>query len=289
MIDRAARFAEARELVALGATPEDAMIHVGLLDWRFHDCPDFSAPAPSVDTLCRRCEDLARLLAPFDLAGVPVYCVASHDLPYATDAAAIQGITSGAADLAFRAAIGDRWQGRGVAWMLTRPDVDVPRAAAQTSIHELAHRLVATPMISPVDESPAAVAALAVDMAASITSPTPTAGPTAEIPFLNHGGDWVRAMVHLAHRQLRLGCWLAIHDLLPAGAYGLSDEGRYVEALGDEPERFQAEPFATITATRPPEAFVRLWRDDVWAWVRTHQTLADSQAAEVVRAVNLWS
>jgi hypothetical protein len=95
----------------------------------------------------------------------------------------------------------------------------------------------------------------------------PTNGPGAAIPWRGHEWAFIRAALHLAHRAAALGVDLTPRDVFDAETYGLTPTGRYVAALGDEPDRLAGCDFATVARTPPPAAFGELWLADVRRWL----------------------
>lgn len=92
-------------------------------------------------------------------------------------------------------------------------------------------------------------------------------GPRAEIPFHGHEHRFIRTVLHLAYRATRAGTQLFSCDVFSGGTYALSSAWSYAAALGDEPERLSYMPISAVLETRPPSAFVDLWRDDVLRWL----------------------
>ena len=82
-------------------------------------------------------------------------------------------------------------------------------------------------------------------------------------PYFGHEEQFIRIALHLHYRAALAGVD-TIPNLLCAGRrYCLSHAHRYIEAIGDEPADLLELPFAEISRSPPPEAFIALWLNDV--------------------------
>jgi len=86
---------------------------------------------------------------------------------------------------------------------------------------------------------------------------------------LHHGAAWIRCTIHANHRAVSLdqftGLFLVmgLHFMtLVTEDYDLSPAYKYVNALGDEPERLEGASFPEILATEPPAEFTDLFNAD---------------------------
>ncbi|HPM24196.1 MAG TPA: hypothetical protein PLP66_09845 [Phycisphaerae bacterium] len=227
-------------------------------------------------------EALCRAVAP-ELAGRPLYVVLASDV-YADpgNGDGPDGCTMRHLDLMLRPTLErlGRWSGRGPAMVLdprsiartaarrirpARRRVFAP-AALGVAIHELAHVLTAEPdEAEPTAEYVKAGRAMLT--ADADGTETPTNGPGAAVPWRGHEWAFIRAALHLTHRAAALGVDLTPRDVFDAEPHGLAPTGRYVAALGDEPDRLAGCDFATIARTPPPAAFAELWLADVRGWL----------------------
>ena len=78
-----------------------------------------------------------------------------------------------------------------------------------------------------------------------------------------HPNDVARC--HRAERLLGYG--IVLLDVFDPDDYGLSGIYAYRNALGNEPQALEAEPFTAILETCPLRPFVELWRADVDRWL----------------------
>jgi hypothetical protein len=151
------------------------------------------------------------------------------------------------------------------------------------ALHELAHVLTAEP--DEAEPSAEYVEAGRAMLTADAAGKTPTTGPGAAVPWRGHEWAFIRAALHLARRAAALGLDLTPHDVFDAETYGLAPTGRYVAALGDEPERLAGRDFATIARTPPPAAFGELWLADVRRWLERPDT-RDEMATMLARCAH---
>jgi hypothetical protein len=82
-------------------------------------------------------------------------------------------------------------------------------------------------------------------------------------PFTGHEAAFVRVALHLRHRADRAGVPTPLFYYCAGTYYGLSHPGRYIDTMGDEPDRLARMSIRDIIATPYPEAFWRLWTTDV--------------------------
>lgn len=132
--------------------------------------------------------------------------------------------------------------------------------------HECAHAIDMQPSAEPADqehrESRQSLAELT-----RLAYAGQRGEPELDVPFRVHGRSWLRVCCHLKARARAIGL-----DLDPLGNlahYGLSEAGRYVDAIGDEPERFAGRPLDVLLVEPAPPDFERLWRADVVRAVRS--------------------
>ncbi|MEQ8850143.1 hypothetical protein [Botrimarina sp.] len=167
------------------------------------------------------------------------------------------------------------WIGNGPAIVIIEEPAD-SRDLLATIVHETAH-LVPSKKLSE-DREPTAAEMVGAFRMAERWAETPEIhqGPSGEPWGGAHGIDFIRRALHLHDRALRHGHDVPFDSLGVAGHYyGLSWAGKYARALGDEPERMRSLTFAEIEATDPPQAFARLFDEDVERWRTEHQATED--------------
>ncbi|MCH5374333.1 MAG: hypothetical protein JJ992_10165 [Planctomycetes bacterium] len=224
-----------------------------------------------VATLVARAEDLCRTIAPVDLDG-PVYIVPQSRVPEELGGRSVcYGFTAPDLDLYLQDTIGDGWRGRGPCMVIDDTDfasldaVDAEQAFMATVLHELAH-IVDRPVVSqpdpPADPVRVKFEALCVGHAVSAEPAIPASTP----PFAGHGDRFIRAALHLQYRAATAGVTVAPSRICAGRQYGLSHANRYREALGDETGRLAHASIRELLDRHPPEAFSRLWADDVAHW-----------------------
>jgi hypothetical protein len=231
-----------------------------------------STPMPStVSGLTAWLESLAYEVAP-ELSAWPFYVIPAS----LRDAL---GQTSGTIDLAHRDRIRP-WRGRGPAVVIdcrqirqsTREPIPFAMPPADrwrfdvldTFCHELTHVLERDEPFEPTTATPREVRAEIKQIDERIAA---MAHPVDHCPavLIQHPLQFHRLACHVAHRMRRVVPLVAN----PAGGrgYGFSSSFRYAEALGNEPQMMEQASFAEIRGTKPPAAFVDLWRQDVAAWL----------------------
>lgn len=234
-----------------------------------------------------------RCLASIDLMNLPIYIVWKIELPGTGYGTRCFGIFNRDLDLVARESIGDRWRGRGPAFMLdedaiatvvsdvfVEPRLSMPhlnfdrrerslfgeictRVATHELAHVLEHRVTRNRKTRPVARE---IASREVEQLQESTRVDRAAGG---IPFKAHGWKFLRNLLHLAARSACVppGRAMPLDSLFDAPHYQLSPIEEYAAAIGDEPERMREYSFAAIRATHPPAAFVDLWRRDFLRWM----------------------
>ncbi len=239
-------------------------------------------PDCTLTELCRWAETWLPTLAPADVRG-PVYVV-PQELPSNFEATVGRDM-----DLAYCEEIGQRWRGRGTAIMVDlqkfaldndrlrevnhADDATIremegmaARRLLRVLLHEAAHAIEWLPM--PAAATPAIQRQARQTIDAEIWTPTPAADPRLPAPFFDHGGDFVRAAIHLLYRAKRQGVTLPLSGLAAGWRYGMAKIESYRAALGNEPWRLRDASFREIAKTPPPKRFVELWHHDVGEWLR---------------------
>ena len=237
-------------------------------------------------TLRLRAEALCLAVAP-ELRGRPFYVMLTSDLPAAERSTTTAGHVSPTMDLYLQCRLGERWRGRGPAMVvddcLLRDEVAATLTGFDERLRELAKpRLWAVGLPNfyrVVLHELAHVFALGGDY-----EPLGAAGQGA-IRSHGYGGlvadidrrietdpdlnrqrpyhspaTWLRAVIHLQHRASNLGVAVAPE---PTERWGCSPFPLYVEALGDEPERFARLPVAEILQRPLPAEYRRLVLGDI--------------------------
>jgi hypothetical protein len=93
-------------------------------------------------------------------------------------------------------------------------------------------------------------------------------------PFADHGPGYIRTVLHLQARAARLGVATSDAGVFDAELYQVSPLRRYRVALGDEPERFALARLSVVAELPAPEAFDRLWANDMRRWSETQTPAA---------------
>jgi hypothetical protein len=219
--------------------------------------------------------DLAPQIAP-DLTDVPVYIVNARLRGF-------HGCTSTTTDVTYMDRIAE-WRGRGVAMAIDFREIQKytqatrlyqPRfldhwrlLAADVFMHELAH-ILERPQpckLGPVAEPPRVIRAKQVNLLEHVAAMS--IEPTNSPAFIaQHPLAFLRMALHIVHRAKPFIPYATIGGVFCGSGYGLSSGYAYREALGGEPERMTDATFAEIRGTKPPAAFVDLWRRDVAAWL----------------------
>lgn len=236
-------------------------------------------------TLRLRAEALCLAIAP-DLRQRPFYVVLTSDLPAAERSTTTAGHVSPTMDLYLQPHLGERWRGRGPAMVvddcLLRDEVaatlggfderlrDVvePRLWAvglpnfyRVALHELAHAFALGDYEPLGAAGQGAIrshgyAGLVADIDRRIE-----ADPDLDRQRRYHSPvSWLRLVIHLQHRATALGVAVAPE---PTERWGCSSYPLYVDALGDEPERFAELPVAEILQRPLPAEYRRLLLSDI--------------------------
>jgi hypothetical protein len=237
-------------------------------------------------TLRLRAEALCLAVAP-ELRGRPFYVMLTSDLPAAERSKATAGHVSPTMDLYLQPYLGERWRGRGPAMVVhdcllrgeiaatlggfdeRLRDVVEPRLWAvalpnfyRLVLHELAHVFALGGDYKPLGAAGQGAirshgyGGLVADIDRRLKD-----DPDLDRQRPYHSpATWLRLVIHLQHRAAALGVAVAPE---PAGRWGCSPFALYVEALGDEPERFAGLPVADILRRPLPEAYRRLLLADI--------------------------
>lgn len=200
-----------------------------------------------------------------EFAAAPIYLL---DQPAHLPCAPCDAYTIRGTDFAIRDELirtGD-WSGPGLVIVLcnwtTTPDLH------RLVIHEAAHHLPYTPPRPDQEPTPdqRAREAAQVILWASGGDPLKHARP-----WEDHGIDFTRACLHLAHRAAREAAAVEIDELCAGWGYGLSPARFYAEDLGDEPQHMHQHSFDEILATPVPGPFIHRWESDTALWKQIHE------------------
>jgi hypothetical protein len=158
-------------------------------------------------------------------------------------------------------------------------------AAVGILLHEIGHAACWPKPEQPPTLSPTEAAAVVELWATRDETAPPDPAPW----FDDHGAEFIRAVLHVHHRAMRLLRFpIDLATLLASESYGLSPLPLYVEALAGEPARLARKPFKAILTTCPPTAFAELWRVDTRRWLDTIDSPTPEQRAAVAAAQNLF-
>lgn len=235
---------------------------------------------------------MCKLLAPIDLADVPVYVESASTLDerYRRIRGA-NGFTSSTLDLEFRDSIKRRWQGRGVAIWVN--DIGIERQLLDAEyarlflpsfytvvVHELAHIFQRRQLIGdiPDDVSIDDRRERTIGNVASYED-APVCGPRAKVPWTWHEFDFVRLMIHLHHRAAQLGFSFHLTSTCAGPYYGLSSAWLYQAACDDEPELMRDASFVEIKQAPMRVDFWDLWGYDMDRWEQQQKTEDAATAA----------
>jgi hypothetical protein len=142
--------------------------------------------------------------------------------------------------------------------------IDAELAFQSTVIHELAHIVARYKLFAERDENDRqSIAAEAAAIGARAAGPRPL--EYRMIPFFGHGATFIRTTLHLCYRADQVGT--PGSPLVAGPGYLLSRKQLYRAALADEPQRMINARFIEIVSAPYPEAFWRLWVDDVAHWL----------------------
>ncbi len=237
----------------------------------------------------------------------PCYVLWNDELPQQYQAGGCFGLTGRGFDLLFREQIGRRWRGRRrviildrrgtrrhIIWTLrTASPVRVwtRRTLWQAASHELSH-VASLPLLESetTDDAPDLTRATSDALGAMAAAP-PTYAEDRPIQWQGHDGQFLRLLLHCAHRIKPLAgeflpgdCWLDPHK------YGLaSREDQFRDALGAEPERLANVPLTELATVLPPESFIDLWNADVRAWWLAIDNPTEAQNAAMVRGLEIFN
>lgn len=225
-------------------------------------------------------ESLCRTIAPRDLADVPLYIVRQSEISSEFgNAEGCDGFTTPSLDLNVRDFLGNRWCGRGPCMVINdiallgdcHPD-DLDHVTLGVVLHELAHILDRDTLYAErTHVDPLRLKFESLVIADASKRPK----PKVEVPtYFGHGESFIRIALHVRHRAFHNHVDVAPSQLCAGRRYGLSHAQRYVEALGDEPERFADRTFREIRSVKPPPEFLSVWADDVAAY---HESVSCSQ------------
>jgi hypothetical protein len=214
----------------------------------------------------RRAAEIARSVAPLDLAWRAVYVVPySRALAIAPELCGelLCGWTSLAADVRLRPLLDQLglWEGRGFACLVNDCLLGDAAAFIGTALHELAHFLTFARSHCETITA-AAVEQLASELAwPAPSAPDPNGPKWRANRRAAHCGRFHRAAVHLSHRAAAFG----IHEghLHFAGDnYDLSSPREYMAALANECAATAGASIAELLDSPAPSQFVELWERD---------------------------
>ncbi len=226
--------------------------------------------------LVDRAGQLCRAIAGRDLDSLPLYIVLQSAIASEFgQAKGCEGYTSPSLDLYLREVLASGWQGRGPCLVVNDllladvPPDDLESAFQAVVLHELTHILERPALYRDRPEADAGrlkFEALAVAHLTACTEPEP------DLPlYAGHEASFIRMVLHLRHRAIQHGAYVAPSRLCAGYRYGLFYAERYVQALGNEPERLARDSLRILRELPPPTEFTQLWDADVRA---SHFTLS---------------
>jgi hypothetical protein len=169
-------------------------------------------------------------------------------------------------DLTLRQLLIDRgeWQGPGnIIGLVPGQELEDSRGVL---LHEVSHAL---PLRQPPREYDPTPQQMAVHLKLTALVDSIADQQRQLKPWDQHEADFIRRCVHLRYRAQRLGVELPYPAIRFAGyGYSLSSAIEYARSLGDEPHRMAGCSFREIEATPAPEAFTKLFDNDVASWQR---------------------
>ena len=227
---------------------------------------------PTTDDLCRRGEQLGAMLAPAELADVPMYVVPQSRLPFDLGGDSVcHGFTTGSLDLHLQDVIGRDWRGRGACVVVN--DVALHSEFADsydskflgTVVHELAHVLERPSPYRPRPDIDADTLRREATEVAKVVSGPPT-NDEELLPWFGHEARFIRIAMHLWYRAKQFDLYLFPDEIMVADWYALSPANWYAQATQAEAERMANATFREICSQKLPEPFRGLWTGDVLAW-----------------------
>ncbi len=218
------------------------------------------------------CRELIGIVAPELVGDVPLYTlVQPPEFPKLERTAAVATRHADAGLAASLAAAGE-WRGPGNTIMFCDHDfIDLGLA-----LHEAAHLLPLMPAPKPPRVSDEGLIAPNAHWHAYADllrgeAETDLAAIMPRWIVGDHGLQFVRRCLHLAHRAWHAGFDVPIWQMSFAGdQYDLSVDGEYRKAIGDEPVRLRDASFAEIEAEPMPAEFLDLFSADVQRWLDAH-------------------
>jgi hypothetical protein len=169
---------------------------------------------------CDKARMLARLVAGDEIGDRPFYLVHHSDLPEELKIPGVAGWTAPTADLELREVIGDKWEGRGRAVVVSGLDL---WENCFVMLHELAH--VVERLRRPVVNTSLGRTVLARVLAAPATA-------TGE--RLSHSSRWHRTMAHLQFRIPRNREFESLRGATYIGDYGFGPWPLIRDAFAEE-------------------------------------------------------
>lgn len=213
---------------------------------------------------------LLRLVSPADFESTPVYILDRTELDDRFDHhERCAAWTASDLDLRLQPTLESRgeWQGRGFAFVTFQGPAGHPSdyewRQLVVTLHECVHRFQEDR--SAVFEHPVAA------MQAAYATMYEADGPNLfsnnqqprQPPWDAHASDFIRLAIHVSHRANSVGFVCKPGWLWDSDAYKLSQIERYIERLGDEPQRFRDRSLFAVAESPAPEAFQAFADEDL--------------------------
>lgn len=235
-------------------------------------------------------ERLLRRIAPGDIGGHPLYVLFESELPAKyRPPSYVWGLHGPCLDLSLRGRLASegRWRGRGPAVILN--DLAIAKEASElagddadlvaelynarmvaTVTHEAGHMLERPldllPPPAEIEQEIQTTAEKALTRTAATTESE--ADAPSDLPhWAGHDSLFIRSLVHAHARAERIVGRIPGSLVFPHRRYQLSPLERYRHTLEREIASFDGcLSFCDLRTTRPPTAFVELWKSDLRCW-----------------------
>ena len=205
-----------------------------------------------------------------DVFGLEVYVPFASEIGLHVDGVDWSGVYLPGLDLLVEQSRPEQFTGRRRAFALRdlegTPELVMDQVAFDSlSVHEICHIFQDT-CKAQIDHppSPKVKRHYAVDVRRMISHRVSEFTASVEVPaYYWHEIDYVRILLHVAHRISAVGVELDDSEMFGHSQYSLSPLAWYRHALGTEPVDRASLPMRLAVAGDPPAAFMQLWLDDL--------------------------
>lgn len=166
-----------------------------------------------------------------------------------------------------RPSLAGRWDGDGPALMLNDLLVSCRNVAA-IAAHEVAHILAVDGLFRSSDPIPSATESPDQQSLRMLTSAA-TVLENPQEANQGHDQNFVRVLLHLRHWLILRGWNVPLNSMLDWKRFTGRRGSEFLEAIGDEPERFACLSLSKVLKIEPPAKFSALWNADAVADIGT--------------------